>query len=431
MRIKVIGGGLAGCEAAYQLLKRGVGVDLYEMRPTVGSPAHITDNLAELVCSNSLKSTSLQTPQGLLKQEMRLLDSLIMRAGEASSVPAGECLAVDRVLFSNKITEILCSFSKFSLFREECDTIEDNSIIATGPLTSTKMSLAIAKLTGKDHLNFYDSISPIISADSINMNKAFWGSRYDKGSPDYLNCPLDKEEYLSFWKELVSADTVVLKDFEKRELFEACMPIEQIAKRGLDTMRFGPMRPVGLHNEKFEKAYAVVQLRKENIKGNAYNIVGFQTNLKFEEQKRVFSMIPALAGAEFERFGVMHRNTYINSPSLLTNYGALKKYNNIFLAGQIIGVEGYMESAASGIVAGINMNRIINSKSPLIFPIDTMIGSLMDYVSKPKDNFQPINAIFGLFSKDGIKYKSKALQKQQLSEKALSATKQFIIENEV
>jgi len=426
MKIKIVGGGLAGCEAAFYLLKKGFHVDLYEMRPQVYSPAHKTSRLCELVCSNSLKSISLHTGQGLLKEEMRLLDSLVLTAAEKSKVPAGESLCVDRELFQENIEKILFSFPKFNLIHQEITDVSENSIIATGPLTSSELSKAIISITGKDYFHFYDAISPIITGESINMEKAFWGTRYEKGSPDFINCPLSKEEYIRFYNELVNAETVILKEFEKRELFNSCMPIEEIARTGIDSMRFGPLRPVGLKNDVFGKSYAIVQLRREKIEGEAYNIVGFQTNLKYPEQNRVFQTIPALEKCEFIRYGAMHKNCYLDSPQILSSYGNLLKIPSIFFAGQIIGVEGYMESAASGIVVGINIARFMRNQDLIEFPKNTIIGSLMRYISQENNNFQPMNANFGLFPSDGIKYKDKNLKKDTIVMNALKSVREYV-----
>ncbi|MDD4120139.1 MAG: methylenetetrahydrofolate--tRNA-(uracil(54)-C(5))-methyltransferase (FADH(2)-oxidizing) TrmFO [Clostridia bacterium] len=426
MKIKIVGGGLAGCEAAFYLLKKGFHVDLYEMRPLVFSPAHRTSKLCELVCSNSLKSISLHTGQGLLKEEMRILDSLVLYAAERSKVPAGESLSVDRGIFQENIEKILFSFPKFNLINQEITDLSENSIIATGPLTSSKLSQAIINTTGKENFHFFDAISPIISGESINMKKAFFGTRYGKGSPDFINCPLSKEEYISFHKELVDAKTVILKEFEKRELFNSCLPIEEIARSGIDSMRFGPLRPVGLTNDVFGKSYAVVQLRKENIEGDSYNIVGFQTNLKYPEQNRVFQLIPALENCEFIRYGAMHRNNYLDSPKLLSSFGNLLKNPSIFFAGQIIGVEGYMESAASGIVAAINISRFMRKECLIDFPKNTIIGALMKYVSQENNNFQPMNANFGLFPSDSIKYKDKSQRKDAIVMNSLKNVREYV-----
>ncbi len=430
MRIKIVGAGLAGCEAAYQLLKRGYAVDLIEMRPNVTSKAHKTANCCELVCSNSLKSTLPYTAQGLLKQEMKQLDSLVLKVAIETRVPAGNTLAVDRQKFSENIEDILKSYNNFQLVRKEADVIEDYSIIATGPLSSEKIISALYKHVSPEYLYFYDAVSPIVSADSIDYSIAFYGTRYNKGEPDYLNCPLNEEQYVLFWKALVAADRVILKNFETEDLYNSCMPIEEIARSGLNTMRFGPLRPIGISNNN-EKYYAVVQLRKEDAQGSMLNLVGFQTNLKFKEQERVFKMIPGLQNAEFERFGVMHKNTFINSAKILNNYGSLRVNNSIFLAGQIIGVEGYMESAMSGLIAGINMSRLLENRNPVVLPLETLTGSLFNYILSEKLDVQPMNANFGLLPRNGINEKDKENKKKILSERAIQALEKYIIENEV
>ena len=357
--VTIIGGGLAGCEAAYQIAKRGIKVKLYEMKPTAFSPAHNNTNLAEIVCSNSFKSNSITNACGLLKEELRRLDSLLIKIADETSVPAGQALAVDREKFSKKVTEVIEANPNIEVIREECTKIDPSNgivIIATGPLTSEKMSEQIVKITGEEKLFFYDAAAPIIEKESINFDIAFYGDRYGKeGDSSYINLPMNKEEYESFYNELVNAEVVTLHDFEKKEIFEGCMPIEIMAKRGIDTIRFGPLKPVGFTNPRTgEKPYAIIQLRQDNTNGTLYNMVGFQTNLKFGEQKRVFSMIPGLKNAEFVKYGVMHRNTFINSPELLDNTYNLKSNRNIYFAGQITGVEGYVESIASGMVAGLN-----------------------------------------------------------------------------
>lgn len=394
--VKIIGGGLAGCEAAYQLLKRGFEVELYEMRPVKQTAAHKTEGLAELVCSNSLKSEDGTTSQGLLKKEMGLLGSLILECAEVARVPAGGALAVDRVLFSQEIERRLNEFEGFKLIREEVKEITDEVIVATGPLTSESMSETIIKLTGADKLYFYDAVAPIVTLESVDKTKSFWSARYGKGSDDYLNCPMSKEEYEAFYQALVSAQTVVLKDFEKREIFEGCMPVEVMAKRGVDALRFGPLRPVGIWGEDGSRYYAVVQLRKEDNYDSLVNLVGFQTNLTFGEQKKVFSMIPALHDAEFVRYGVMHRNTYMNSPAVLSECFSLRENPSVFFAGQITGVEGYMESSMSGMLAGINMARYLRGQEALNLPETTLCGSLSRYVANCRSNFQPMHVSFAL-----------------------------------
>lgn len=398
--ITVIGGGLAGCEAAYQIAKRGIKVKLYEMKPTKFSPAHNNQNLAEIVCSNSFKSNSITNACGLLKEELRRLDSLLIKTADETSVPAGQALAVDRENFAKKVTEAIENNPNIETIREECSKIDTKgiTIIATGPLTSDIMSEQIIKLTGKEDLAFYDAAAPIIEKESINFNIAFFGDRYGKeGDSSYINLPMNKEEYDAFYNELINAEIVTLHEFEKREIFEGCMPIEVMAKRGVDTIRFGPLKPVGFTDPRTgTRAYAIVQLRQDNSEGTLYNMVGFQTNLKYGEQKRVFSMIPGLENAEFVKYGVMHRNTFINSPELLDNTYNLKTKNNIYFAGQITGVEGYVESVASGLVAGINAANKYNNKEKIAFPKETVIGALADYISTENKNFQPMNANFGI-----------------------------------
>ena len=357
--VTVIGGGLAGCEAAYQIAKQGIKVKLYEMKPKEFSPAHSNKNLAEIVCSNSFKSNSITNACGLLKEELRRLDSLLIKIADETSVPAGQALAVDRDEFSKKVTEQIEANPNIEIIREECSNIDAANgivVIATGPLTSEKMAEQIVKLTGEERLAFYDAAAPIIEKESINFDIAFFGDRYGKeGDSSYINLPMNKEEYEKFHNELVNAEVVTLHNFEKKEIFEGCMPIEIMAKRGIDTIRFGPLKPVGFTDPRTgTRPYAIIQLRQDNSNGTLYNMVGFQTNLKFGEQKRVFSMIPGLENAEFVKYGVMHRNTFINSPELLDNTYNLKSNRNIFFAGQITGVEGYVESIASGLVAGIN-----------------------------------------------------------------------------
>ena len=405
--ITVIGGGLAGCEAAYQIAKRGIKVKLYEMKPKEFSPAHSSENLAEIVCSNSFKSNSITNACGLLKEELRNLDSLLIKIADETSLPAGQALAVDREEFSKKVTKSIEKNPNIEIIRKESTKIDENNgitIIATGPLTSDKMSSQIIKLTGKEHLAFYDAAAPIIEKESINFNIAFYGDRYGKeADSSYINLPMNKEEYENFYNELINAQIVTLHEFEKKEIFEGCMPIEVMAKRGIDTLRFGPLKPVGFTNPKTGlRPYAIVQLRQDNNEGTLYNMVGFQTNLKFGEQKRVFSMIPGLENANFIKYGVMHRNTFINSPELLDNTYNLKKNKNIYFAGQITGVEGYVESIASGLVAGINAVQRAKNKNfeqkeeKILFPKETIIGALANYISTPNKNFQPMNANFGI-----------------------------------
>ena len=406
-KIKVIGAGLAGCEAAYQAAKLGCEVILYEMKPKRFSPAHHSSNFAELVCSNSFRSNQLNNAVGLLKAELSELGSLIMEAAYATEVPAGSALAVNRDDFSSYITAKIHSMDNISVINEEVDEIDDDviTVVATGPLTSESLSNKISKLTGGDELHFFDAAAPIIDFSSVNTDVAFFASRYGKGEPtDYLNCPMNKEEYDRFYHALINAPSAPLKAFDKElqddlTVFEGCMPVEIMASRGYDTLRFGPMKPVGLPLPSTgEDAYATVQLRRENREGTMYNIVGFQTHLTFGAQKEVFRMIPGLENAEFFRYGVMHRNTYINSPRLLTNVYSMREKNNLFFAGQITGVEGYIESTSSGFVAGINAAMTALGEKLVVFPKTTEIGALAHYVSEGgiSSSFQPMNANFGI-----------------------------------
>ncbi len=401
-KVNVIGAGLAGCEAAYQIAKRGISVTLYEMKPEKRTPAHHSTDFAELVCSNSLRSDQLENAVGLLKEELRTMDSLIMKAADETRVPAGGALAVDREGFSQYITREIKENSNIEIINKEMDTVPDNNItiIATGPLTSEPMFNYIKSITSEEYLHFFDAAAPIVTFDSINMNKAFKAARYGKGSEDYINCPMTKDEYEIFYDALVSAEAAEVKDFEKNMVFEGCMPIESMALRGKDTMRFGPLKPVGLVDERTNiKSYAVVQLRQDNKNATLYNIVGFQTHLKWPEQKRVFRLIPGLENAEFVRYGVMHRNTYINSPKLLDNTYRLKSNENLYFAGQITGVEGYIESTSSGFVAGINAVAQCRGSSRIAFPPNTAIGALSNYIADGSiRNFQPMNVNFGIFN---------------------------------
>lgn len=420
--VKVIGGGLAGCEASYQLAKRGFKVRLYEMKPNKFSPAHKSEDLAEIVCSNSLKSTLLSTASGTLKQELKILDSLILKVAEKCSVPAGSALAVDRDKFAKLVTEELKKQPNIEVFREEITKIDINepTIIATGPLTSETLSGEIKKLLGDESLAFYDASAPIVLADSIDMSKTFCTSRYLRGDSDYINCLMDKETYYSFVHELTNAKKVELHDFEKGEIFEGCMPIEVMASRGEDTLRFGPLRPVGLRDNDGKRPFAVVQLRRENVAGDMYNLVGFQTNLIFPEQKRVFSMIPALKNADFVKYGVMHRNTFINSPKHLNSDFSMKKHPLIFFAGQISGVEGYMESTLSGLVAGLCLARKLSKKPKIQFNNLTITGALCNYISSENVDFQPMNANFGILAPLETSIKDKQLRKEQYSIRAIA-----------
>ena len=429
--VTIIGGGLAGSEAAYQVAKRGIKVKLYEMKPEKFSPAHSSNNLAEIVCSNSFKSNSITNACGLLKEELRKLDSLLIRVADETKVPAGQALAVDREKFSKRITEEISNNSNIEIIRKEVDKIDGKNgivIIATGPLTSEKMAEQIIKLTEKERLAFYDAAAPIIEKESINFDIAFYGDRYGKeGDSSYINLPMNKEEYERFYNELVNAEVVTLHDFEKKEIFEGCMPIEVMAKRGEDTIRFGPLKPVGFTDPRTKsRPYAIVQLRQDNSNGTLYNMVGFQTNLKFGEQKRVFSMIPGLENAEFVKYGVMHRNTFINSPELLDNTYNLKQNPNIYFAGQITGVEGYVESIASGLVAGINVAFDFRNKGKkIMFPKETVIGALSQYISTTNLNFQPMNANFGILPPLKERIKDKQLRYNKMAEKSLTILKNY------
>ncbi len=441
--ITVVGGGLAGCEAAYQIAKRGIKVKLYEMKPKEFSPAHSNENLAEVVCSNSFKSNAITNACGLLKEELRQLDSLLIRCADKTSVPAGQALAVDREKFSKLVTKKIEENPNIEIIREEykndLSKCEDVLIIATGPLTSDGLSKQISKLTSDDKLHFYDAAAPIIDKDSINMNIAFYGDRYSQEKKkeesveewkerlnneeqSYINLPMSKEEYENFYNELINAEIVELHEFEKREIFEGCMPVEIMAKRGIDTLRFGPLKPVGFDDPRTAKRpYALVQLRQDNSEGSMYNMVGFQTNLKFGEQKRVFSLIPGLENAEFIKLGVMHRNTYINSPYLLDETYNLKNKDNIYFAGQITGVEGYVESIASGMVAGMNAVLKLNKENEkYIFSNETVIGALAHYISSPNENFQPMNANFGILPELKEKIRDKKIRYTKMAERSLA-----------
>ena len=428
--VKVIGAGLAGCEAALQLAERGISVKLYEMKPKKYSPAHKSENFAELVCSNSLKADRIENACGLLKEEMRHFNSVMMQAADVSCVPAGGALAVDRDEFSQFITDKVKSHTNIEIINDEVTQInpDEYTIIATGPLTSEGLSETIMELTGESGLSFYDAAAPIVTAESIDYDKVFKAARYDKGTADYINCPMTEEEYTAFYNELISAETAQLKGFENSKVFEGCMPVEVMAKRGVQTLTFGPLKPVGLTNPKTGKddAYAVVQLRQDNSAGTLYNLVGFQTNLKWGEQKRVFSMIPGLKNAEFVRYGVMHRNTFINSPKLLDKYYRMKKYNKIYFAGQITGVEGYVESASSGIMAGYNMACDILGKPMPQLNTKTVTGALSIYISNESNvNFQPMNANFGIVSGLDERIRKKQERYGKIAERALEEIKQI------
>ncbi|MGN1125809.1 MAG: methylenetetrahydrofolate--tRNA-(uracil(54)-C(5))-methyltransferase (FADH(2)-oxidizing) TrmFO [Ruminococcus sp.] len=431
MHINIIGGGLAGCEAAYQVAKRGIKVNLYDMKPKKLSPAHHSKKLCELVCSNSLKAARLESAAGMLKQEMRMLDSLLMRCADKTTVPAGGALAVDRELFSDMVNEEIFNNPLITVITEEVKEIPKGvTIVASGPLTSEPLSDTIKSMFG-DSLSFYDAAAPIVRFDTIDMNKAFFASRYGKGDgDDYINCPMNKEEYNRFYEELVSAERAPVHDFDvmNPKVYEGCMPIEVMAQRGHDTIRFGPMKPVGLTDPATgHRPWAVVQLRKENSAGVMYNLVGFQTNLKFPEQKRVFSMIPGLENAEFVRYGVMHRNTFINSPKVLLSDYSVKENKNLFFAGQITGVEGYMESASSGLISGINASLRLMGKETVTLPAETMIGALSRYISdETVTKFQPMGANLGVLPELDNRPRDKKERAKAYSDRSFSALDNFI-----
>lgn len=444
--INVIGGGLAGSEAAYQIAKRGIKVKLYEMKPKKFTPAHTSNDLAEIVCSNSFKSNLITNACGLLKEELRKLDSLLIRIADEVKVPAGQALAVDREIFAKKVTEEINKNPLIEVVSAEVGndisikelSKETITIIATGPLTSESLAKEIQEITGQDKFYFYDAAAPIVTKDSVDFSIAFYGDRYiqEKKKDEtveewlkrvefmnsYINLPFTKEEYEKFWKELVEAEVVTLHEFEKNEIFEGCMPIEIMAKRGIDTLRFGPLKPVGFDDPRTAKRpYAVVQLRQDDTQASLYNLVGFQTNLKFGEQKRVFSMIPGLENAEFIKYGVMHRNSYINSPKLLDETYNLKSNPNIYFAGQITGVEGYVESISSGMVASLNAVSRLKDTEKVIFSEFTMIGSLAKYISTNNEKFQPMNANFGILPElEGKKIKDKKERYTKLAERSLN-----------
>ena len=423
MKVTVIGAGLAGSEAAYQLAKRGIAVDLYEMRPFKMTPAHQTGLFAELICSNSLRAASIENAVGLLKEEMRMLDSLIMKAADANKVEAGGALAVDREAFSKYITDYLSSHPLIHIIKEEVTEIPDGPvIIASGPLTSEALHQQIEALVG-EHLYFFDAVAPIVTAESIDMDKVFLASRYNKGEASYLNCPMNKDEFDAFYDYLINAESVVSHEFEMK-VFEGCMPIEDMAKRGRQTLLFGPMKPVGLDDPKTGRwPYAVVQLRCDNAAKTLYNLVGFQTHLKFGAQKELLKLIPGLEHAEIVRYGVMHRNTYINSPTLLNPGYQLKKNPRIFFAGQMTGVEGYVESASSGLIAGINMARFVEGEALLPLNSNTSIGSLACYVATPNANFVPMNANFGIFN--SLETVKKQFRKAEYAKRSLAEIKEL------
>lgn len=424
MTVKVIGAGLAGCEAAYQLAKRGIKVKLYDMKPKKFSPAHSLDTFCELVCSNSLRSDALENAVGLLKEEMRRMGSLVMECADCTKVPAGGALAVDRFEFSRLVTKRLTQNENIEIISEEIEKIDTDeyTIVATGPLTSDLLYENIRELIGNGYLHFFDAAAPIVTYDSIDMQKAYKASRYNKGTADYINCPMTKEQYEAFYNELINAETAQLHGFENEAVFEGCMPVETMAKRGKDTLLFGPLKPVGLENphDDMSLPHAVVQLRQDNKDATLYNIVGFQTHLKFGEQKRVFSMIPGLSNAEFVRYGVMHRNTFINSPGVINKYYQLIKHPKVFFAGQITGVEGYVESASSGMSAGINMAKLIFGEEMTDFGKETAIGALSHYISEDSSGMlQPMNVTFGIIEPLGQKVRKKREKNALISQRAL------------
>ncbi|KRK34274.1 methylenetetrahydrofolate--tRNA-(uracil(54)-C(5))-methyltransferase (FADH(2)-oxidizing) TrmFO [Loigolactobacillus bifermentans] len=427
--VTVIGAGLAGSEATWQLAKRGITVDLYEMRPVKSTPAHHTDQFAELVCTNSLRANQLTNAVGLIKEEMRQLDSLILAAADHNAVPAGGALAVDREPFSAEITAQIQALPNVTIHHEEITALPTGpTVVATGPLTSDSLATAIQNFTQSEGFYFYDAAAPILSKDSINFDKVYLKSRYDRGEAAYLNCPMNKDEFEAFYKALVTAETAETHGFEKEQFFEGCMPIEVMAKRGLKTMLFGPLKPVGLEDPHTGKQpYAVVQLRQDNAAGSLYNIVGFQTHLKWGAQKRVFQMIPGLEHAEFVRYGVMHRNSFMNSPKLLAPTYQTQQRPDLFFAGQMTGVEGYVESAASGLVAGINAARLASGQEPVVFPTETALGAMAHYITHTNArHFQPMNANFGLFKGLDKRIRDKQARNQALADRSLATLTEFL-----
>ena len=436
-KIIIVGAGMAGAEAAWQAASRGIAVDLYEMRPVKNTPAHKTDLFAELVCSNSLRGAGLENAVGVLKEEMRRLGSIIMEAADATKVPAGGALAVDRLGFSRYITDKVSSHPLINVIHKELTEIpyEEGAvtIVASGPLTDGALAEDIGRLCNQKYLYFYDAAAPIVTLESVNMEKAWKASQYGKGEAAYINCPMSKEEYLHFWTELVNSEKAETHNFEKEIFFEGCMPVEEMASRGEDTLLFGPLKPVGLENPADGKLpYAVVQLRQDNAEGTLYNIVGFQTHLKWPEQRRVFGLIPGLENAEFVRFGVMHRNTFINSPELMRPTLQFGSNDNLLFAGQMTGVEGYVESASSGLVAGINAARICQGLEPVVFPAETAHGALCHYITTaPAKHFQPMNVNFGIMSPVKERIRDKKLKKQRIAERALAVLESFKQENNI
>jgi methylenetetrahydrofolate--tRNA-(uracil-5-)-methyltransferase len=442
MKPKIIGAGLAGCEAAWQCARRGIEVELYEMRPVKSTPAHQTDKFAELVCSNSLKSESENTAPWLLKEEMRRAGSLLIKLAQETAVPAGHALAVDRDMFAARVTEVLSAEPLIKVVREEVTHVNENenggiTVIATGPLTSDALSQEVARLSGSDHLFFYDSISPIVEADSIDMSRVYMAARYNKGTADYINCPFTKEEYDKFYDALISAQSVDGHEWEKLAYFEGCLPIEEIGRRGRDTLRFGPMKPVGLDDPRTGRwPYAVVQLRQENLRADSYNLVGFQNHLKFGEQARVLRLIPGLENAKFLRYGQIHRNTYINAPTLLTEVMNMKQHPNVFFAGQISGVEGYTESIAMGMLVGMHIARIAQGLPALSPPRETALGSLVNYLTRADvKSFQPANITFDLLPQldeaTRKRVRDKKVRHKMVCDQALQAAERWLQQNAV
>ena len=430
-KVIIIGAGLAGSEAAWQAAQRGITVELYEMRPEKSTPAHKTAGFAELVCSNSLRGAGLENAVGVLKEEMRRLDSIILEAADATRVPAGGALAVDREGFSRYITEKVSSHPLITVHHEEIGQIPSTEeavvIVASGPLTAGSLAGDIAHRMGQDYLYFYDAAAPIVTLESVDMSKAYKASRYGKGEAAYINCPMEKDEYEHFWNELVTAEKTPTREFEKEKFFEGCMPVEEMASHGIDTLLFGPLKPVGLeHPETGKRPHAVVQLRQDNAAATLYNIVGFQTHLKWPEQRRVFGLIPGLEQAEFVRYGVMHRNTFINSPETMRATMQFKGEPRLFFAGQMTGVEGYVESAASGLVAGINAARLCQGKEPVVFPAETAHGALCHYITTAaQKHFQPMNVNFGIMAPLTERIRDKKRKKQRLAERALEKLMEF------
>jgi methylenetetrahydrofolate--tRNA-(uracil-5-)-methyltransferase len=442
MKPKIIGAGLAGCEAAWQCARRGIEVELYEMRPVKSTPAHQTDKFAELVCSNSLKSESENTAPWLLKEEMRRAGSLLIKLAQETAVPAGHALAVDRDMFAARVTEVLSAEPLIKVAREEVTHVNENenggiTVIATGPLTSDALSQEVARLSGSDHLFFYDSISPIVEADSIDMSRVYMAARYNKGTADYINCPFTKEEYDKFYDALISAQSVDGHEWEKLAYFEGCLPIEEIGRRGRDTLRFGPMKPVGLDDPRTGRwPYAVVQLRQENLRADSYNLVGFQNHLKFGEQARVLRLIPGLENAKFLRYGQIHRNTYINAPTLLTELMNMKQHPNVFFAGQISGVEGYTESIAMGMLVGMHIARIAQGIIAVTPPRETALGSLVNYLTRADvKSFQPANITFDLLPQldeaTRKRVRDKKVRHKMVCDQALQAAERWLQQNAV